>query len=496
MELIFSNLEEGQAEVLFFPVLIADGQIDKLITSLCYDDEKQILKRLKRENFTGKSGQSFVIHDDNQSVVLLGTGQEKKLGPLEWRELAGNMIMYLKKYSAQKVGLDIKYWLKGSSDVARLSQSIAEGIYLASYDFDKYKKTDKDKIKVDIKDLYIYLDKKYINKFQVGFERGKLMAQGTAKGRDLVNEPAGHMTPTFLAQEAESIAKNSQSIKVKIFDKDKIATMKMGAFLGIAQGSSQAPKFIHLIYKPKGKAKDTIALVGKGITFDSGGLNVKPWEGMQQMKIDMGGAAAVLGVFSVLDKIQPKVEVHGIIAACENMSSGSAIKPGDVVTNMQGKTIEIGHTDAEGRVTLADSLAYAQKQGIKKIVDAATLTGAIMFALGPQYAGLYSSDDKLAKDLLKSADLSGERLWHMPLAPEYKDYNESKVADIKNIGITRLGGSILAAWFLKYFVADDVSWAHLDIAAPAFAEKPFNSYTPIGGVGFGVRTFLEWLNSL
>ncbi|MBU1203394.1 leucyl aminopeptidase [Patescibacteria group bacterium] len=494
MELVFSQLEDKQAEILFFPVLTAKGQAEKLISSLAYDDEKSILKRLKRENFTAELGQSFVIHDDNQSVVILGTGQEKKLSPLEWRELAGNIIIYLRQYSAQKVGLDVKYWLKGTGDAARLAQSIAEGLYLANYEFVKYKKNDKSKIKVDIKELYIYSAEKQAYKFRAGFEIGRLMAQGTAKGRDLVNEPAGHMTPNFLAEEALSIAKNNKNITVKVFDKEKISQLKMDAFLGISKGSSQPPKFIHLIYKPKGRAKDKIALVGKGLTFDSGGLNVKPWEGMQQMKIDMGGAAAVLGVFSVIDKLQPKVEVHGIIAACENMSSGSAIKPGDVVANMQGKTIEIGHTDAEGRVTLADSLAYAQKQDIKKIVDIATLTGAIMFALGPQYGGLFSSDDKLSKDLLRSANLAGESLWQMPLAPEYKDFNESKIADIKNIGTTRLGGSILAAWFLKYFVEDDVAWAHIDIAAPAYAEKPFNSYVPTGGVGFGVRTFLEWLN--
>lgn len=492
MELIISKTDDQQAEVLFLPVLSAKGQVEKLIVSLGYEGKESLLKRLKRENFTGQKGQFFVIHNNTQSTVLLGSGQDKKIGPNEWRELAGHIVSYLKKYRAKKIGLDLKYWLKGTNDIAHLAQTLAEGLELANYEFVKYKKADKKKITVDIKELHIYLTKQTVT-FKTSFALGILLAKGAIKGRDLINEPAGHMTPSFLAEEAMAIAKNSKNIKVKIFDKEKIKQIGMNAFLSIAQGSNEPPKFIHLIYRPQGRIKDKVSLVGKGVTFDSGGLNVKPWEGMQQMKLDMSGAAAVLGVFSVLDKLQPKVEVHGVIAACENMSSGSAIKPGDVVTNLQGKTIEIAHTDAEGRVTLADSLAYIQKQGVKKVVDIATLTAAIIIALGPQYAGLFSSDSKLAKQLLKASELSGEKIWQLPLAQEYKDTNESVMADIRNIGNTRLGGAIIAAWFLKYFIADDISWAHLDIAGPAYAEKALNSYVPAGGVGFGVRTLLEWL---
>ncbi|MCD4760643.1 leucyl aminopeptidase [bacterium] len=506
MELVFLSEENQEAEVLFFPVLKNEKAISGLFKALDYEDEKSILARLKKENFKGNKGQIFVIHDQAQMVVLLGSGQEKKLSLEDWRQLAGTMISYLKKYKATKIGLAAKYWLKGSGDLERLGQAIAEGLQLANYSFDKYKKPDKEKIKVNIKELFIYLDNKPASrrrdsasrgghkvKFQKGFELGLLMAQGTVQARDLINEPAGKMTPSLLAEEAIAIAKGNKNVSVKILDKEKITKLKMGAFLSIAQGSNQEPKFIHLIYKPKGKAKAKIALVGKGLTFDSGGLNVKPWEGMNDMKIDMGGAATVLGVFSVLAQVNPKVEIHGIIAACENMASGSAIKPGDVVTNMQGKTIEIGHTDAEGRVTLADSLAYAQKQGIKKIVDIATLTGSVIAALGPQYAGLFTLDQKLAKDILKYSQLAGENLWQLPMAKEYKDTNKSQVADVKNISSMKYAGSIMAAWFLKEFIEDDVSWAHIDIAGTAYAEKPFNSYVPIGGVGFGVRTLLQWL---
>ena len=303
------------------------------------------------------------------------------------------------------------------------------------------------------------------------------------------------MTPSLLSKEAELIAKENSNISVKILEKAEIKKLGMNAFLGVDQGSDQPPKFIHLIYKPKGKAKDKVGVVGMGITFDSGGLNIKIGDSMSDMKIDMGGAATVIGLFSVLGKVQPKVEVHGIIAACENMPSGKALKPGDVINNMQGKSIEIGNTDAEGRVTLADSLAYTQKQGINTIIDLATLTGAEMIALGTHYAALYSNSKKLNTEILKAVDVSGEKIWPMPLPEEYIELNKSNIADIKNIASTRYGGSITAALFLQFFIEENVNWAHLDIAAPAYAEKPLNSYTPIGGVGFGVRTLLEWLIS-
>jgi len=503
MELIFRKEENQEEEVLFVPTLKDDKAITNLIKSFDYEDEKDVLARVKKENFKGNKGQVFVIHDDKQVLVFIGTGQAKKLTTEDFRKTAGHIIAYLKKYKANKIGLVAKHWLKGTSDISLLAQSLAEGLYLANYDFDKYKKVDKENIKVDIKEIYVYLLASQKVKFTKAWDLGKSLAEGTILARDLVNEPAGIMTPQFLADTAVIIAKANKpasrqggNITVKILEEEAIKKLKMNAFLSIAKGSEARPKFIHLVYKPTGKAKDKIALVGKGLTFDSGGLNIKPWEGMYDMKIDMGGAATVLGVFQSLVASNPKVEVHGIIAACENMPSGSAVKPGDVVRNMQGKSIEIAHTDAEGRVTLADSLAYAQKQGITKIVDLATLTGAVIAALGSQYAGFFSNNDKLAKAILKQAKDTGETMWQLPLAPEYKDMNKSKIADIRNISNTKGGGSIMAAWFLNHFIEDGVEWAHIDIAGPAYIEKSINSYTPVGGAGFGVRTILNWLRSI
>ncbi|OGY94138.1 MAG: hypothetical protein A2406_01500 [Candidatus Komeilibacteria bacterium RIFOXYC1_FULL_37_11] len=499
MELIFKTEEKQEAEVLFLPVLKDNLAIIKLISSFDFRDEQNILLRLKKENFQGNKGDWFVVHNDKQTIVFIGTGQAKKLSAEDFRTTAGYMVAYLRKHHTKKIGLLIKYWLKGTNDLDVLAQALAEGLYLAAYSFDRYKKIDKEAIKFDVKEIFVYLDSLLSGqkaKFIKGWDLGRSLAQGTILARDLVNEPAGVMTPKFLAEIAKNIAKKSKNISVKIFDKEKIAQLKMNAYLSIAQGSPEEPKFIHLIYKPAGKIRDRVALVGKGVTFDSGGLNIKPWEGMVDMKIDMAGAATVLGVFDILAQSDVKVEVHGIIAACENMPSGTAVKPGDVVKNMQGKSIEVAHTDAEGRVTLADSLAYAQKQGIKKIVDIATLTGAAIVALGSQYAGFFSNSDKLAERILKESKNVGENMWLLPLALEYKNMNKSKVADIRNVSEIKGGGAIMAAWFLNYFISEGTDWAHIDIAGPAYAEKEMNSYTPVGGVGFGVRTLFNWLKNI
>lgn len=494
MNLVIKKTDIDEAEILFYPVLKDQQSIHRLVKNLDYEDQKLVFDKIAKAKFVGNKGQIFTMPDVEQTVVLLGTGQEKKLSMQDWREIAGDIINYLKKFEVKNLGIDTTTWLRGNNDIVSLGQAIAEGFELARYDFDSYKQEDEQKIKIKLENIFILSDKAV--QFRKGWDMGLFLAEGTILARDMVNEPAGVMTPTFLAKQAEQIVKNNKNITAKILDKTEVKKLGMEAYLGVDQGSNEPLKFIHLVYKPVAKAKDKVALVGKGITFDSGGLNIKVGDGMAQMKIDMAGAATVLGLFSVISQIKPKVEVHGIIAACENMPSGTALKPGDIVKNMQGKSIEIGNTDAEGRVTLADSLAYAQKQGIKKVVDLATLTGAVMIALGPDYAGLFSNDEKMSKQLLKYADQAGEKIWAMPLPQEYRKLNESLVADIRNIPNTRYGGAITAALFLQEFIEENVAWAHLDIAGPAYAEKPVNSYTGVGGVGYGVRTLLEWLRNL
>jgi leucyl aminopeptidase len=498
MEIKFcsQNIDQQPIEVLFVPVLEDQDQINKAIENLNYEQEKLLLDRVQKEKFSGKFGQTFIIYGDDFIVVLFGFGKESKLTVEDWRKAAGNMVHYLKTHQAQNIGLVAKDWLKGNNNVQFFGQALAEGLSLAAYNFDKYRQTDKNKIDISLEQIYLEIDAKKKNQFKKGWDTGRLLARGVALARDLVNEPANVMTPTFIATTAQMIAKNNKNIRVRILEEEQVKKMGMDAFLSVDRGSDQPAKFIHLVYRPTNQSKRKIAIVGKGITFDSGGLNIKVGDSMEQMKIDMGGAATVLGAFEALGELKPKVEVHGIIAACENMPSGGALKPGDVVTNMQGKTIEIGNTDAEGRVTLADALAYAQKQGADTVVDLATLTGACMVALGTDYAALYANDQSLNKALMQASEVSGEKIWPMPLPEEYKDLNRSHIADIKNIPNTRYGGSITAAMFLQEFINEDVTWAHLDIAGPAYAEKPLNSYTPIGGVGFGTRTILEWLKTL
>jgi len=315
-------------------------------------------------------------------------------------------------------------------------------------------------------------------------------ASAVCFARDLVNRAPSDKTPRRLADLAEAL--KGSGVSVTVMDKAACDSMGMGAFLGVAAGSEQPPKFIHLTYTPA-RPKKRVAVIGKGVTFDAGGLDLKTAEGMLRMKDDMSGAAAVLGLMRALPKLAPSVEVHGLIAATENMPSGSAIRPGDVLRAMNGTTIEIGNTDAEGRLTLADALCYAREH-VKpdEMIDMATLTGACVVALGPLCSGLLANDHALAGRLLHAAGAAGESVWRLPLIDEYREGLKSEVADLNNVG-PRGGGAITAALFLKEF-AGDTPWAHLDIAGPAFTERD-TPLAPKGATGVAVRTILTYLTA-
>jgi leucyl aminopeptidase len=319
-----------------------------------------------------------------------------------------------------------------------------------------------------------------------------VFAQATWFARDLVNAPANEVHPTHLAQVATRLAREA-GLRVRVLGQPECGRLGMGAFLAVAAGSRQPPKFIHLTYAPRGRARRRVALIGKGITFDAGGLDLKTAEGMLRMKDDMSGAAAVLGVLRALPRLAPPVEVHGLIAATENMPSGSAFRPGDVLRAMNGTTIEVGNTDAEGRLTLADALCYARARvEPDEVVDLATLTGACVIALGPLCTGLFANDQGLADRLLRAADQAGERFWQLPLIDEYRENLKSEIADLNNVG-PRGGGAITAGLFLREF-AGDTPWAHLDIAGPAFTEKDL-PLAPKGATGVAVRTLLTYLTA-
>lgn len=459
--------------------------IDKLL-------EGQLSKAAKIDLFKGKKGEiinliSFGSVVPSQ-VVLVGLGEKDKFNLNELRKIFGTIS---KKYKlkADSITLSIKDLIANFKE-DEVYHAIVEGVELGNYTFHKYKKEEK-KNKLQ---TFIIAETKENPSLQKIIAKAKAYSQATILARDLVNEQPTVATPSYLADLAMQIAESDTRIKCKIFEKKDCEKMGMEAFLGIARASATPPKFIYLQYTPKIKTKETIALVGKGITFDSGGINVKPGDAMKEMKMDMSGAAAVLGVFSIIGKIKPKVNVIGLIAATPNLIAGTSLVPGDVVKALNGKTIEILNTDAEGRVTMADSLSYAVKEGATQIIDFATLTGACMVALGEEYAGLFSNNEDLAKKVQNAAEIEGELVWPLPLADEYKEQNESSVADIANIPSSRYGGAITAALFLKEFV-NDVPWVHLDIAGPAFAYKDTELSTK-GGTGRGVRTALRLLEEV
>jgi leucyl aminopeptidase len=368
------------------------------------------------------------------------------------------------------------------------AQAVAEGALLGTYRFDKYLKEKNGKVVQAL--TVLEPDRRSAAAARDGVRIGRITAEATCLARDLVNEPANVVTPTFLARRAAEIAK-AGGLTLRVLDRAECAKMGMGAYIGVAQGSEEPPKFIHLTYAPK-RPRRKLVVIGKGITFDSGGLDLKTADGMLRMKGDMSGAAAVLGIFEALPRLGLPVEVHGLIAATENMPSGTAQRPGDIVRAMNGLTVEIGNTDAEGRLTLADALAYAVKH-IKpdEMIDMATLTGAVVIALGLGVSGLMANDDGLAGRLLSAADGAGERMWRLPLHDEYKEGLKSEVADLNNISSQRGAGAIVAGLFMREFT-EGVPWAHLDIAGTAFTERDL-PLGPKGGTGVGVRTVLAYL---
>ncbi len=425
-------------------------------------------------------------------MLTMGLGEQKDLTRETVREAVGAALQEARRLKAQRVAMALPD-VPGHT-VAEVGAAVAESALLFGYAYTTFKAaTDAKKLPDSV--TVIVADERTRASVRKAVDRVIAVNDGVTLTRDLVNAPAEHVHPAELASTARAIARKSKGrITAKVLDRKECEQRGMGAYLAVAKGSEFPPQFIHLTYTPAKKSKRTVAVVGKGITFDSGGLSLKPADAMMTMKLDMAGAAAVLGLFRVLPAIAPNVTVHGIIAACENMPSGKAMRPGDVVRASNGKTIEILNTDAEGRLTLADALTYAVQLEPDAIVDLATLTGACAVALGEEIAGLMSNDDDLEDALEDAADATGEKIWELPLPARYRSLIESDVADLRNIATSRYGGTLTAGLFLKEFV-DDVPWAHLDIAGPAFAERPMASYIGKGGTGFGVRTLVQWLST-
>ncbi|XVE71141.1 hypothetical protein DITRI_Ditri10aG0126500 [Diplodiscus trichospermus] len=442
------------------------------------------------EDFTGKAGQSTVLRLPglgSKRVGLIGLGQSASF-PAAFRGLGEAVASTAKTAQACSVAVVLAS-SEGFSNELKLNaaSAIASGTVLGIHEDNRYKSESK---KPQLKSVDILglgtgpeLEKK--------LKYAEDVSHAIIFGRELVNSPANVLTPAALATEASKIGSlYSDVLSANILTAEQCKELKMGSYLGVAAASANPPHFIHLCYKPpSGPIKTKLALVGKGLTFDSGGYNIKTGPGcsIDVMKIDMGGSAAVLGAAKALGQIKPSgVEVHFIVASCENMISGTGMRPGDIVTASNGKTIEVNNTDAEGRLTLADALVYACNQGVEKIVDLATLTGACVVALGPSIAGVFTPSDDLAKEVFDASEASGEKFWRMPLEESYWESMKSGVADMVNTG-GRQGGAITAALFLKQFVDEKIQWMHIDLAGPVWNDKKRVA------TGFGISTLVEWV---
>jgi len=439
---------------------------------------------VQTKDFKGKAGSAARVRLGNNSAVksltLVGMGKKSQFKSA--RAMGPAAATDIKAEKPKTVAVV----LPGGDCLGAVAEDMLSGLYL-----DNRFKTGEGVEKAAMVEKLSFYGVEAGKDAEGALKKAQAFSEGVRLTKDLVGAPANYVTPQALAETARSIAGEYEGWSVKVMGRKECADLNMGAYLAVAQGSMDPPEFIHLSYKPKGEAKKKLVLVGKGLTFDSGGYNLKAGAGsmIELMKFDMGGAGAVLGAAKTLAGLAPEgVEVHVIVAACENMISAQAYRPGDILKASNGKTIEVLNTDAEGRLTLADALVYAEKLDPDAIVDAATLTGACIIALGGEYGGMWTGDDNLAAALEAAATSKGENFWRMPLAEEYKPNIKSEIADLKNVG-GREGGSITAALFLQEFVTKKTPWAHLDIAGPVWNPKKG------GATGFGARTLAQWVLS-
>jgi leucyl aminopeptidase len=435
--------------------------------------------------FKGKEGSSAVTRVGANSpirkVAIVGLGKADAFKLESLRRAAAAAARLSKKEKVKTLGLNLPIW---QNDAALSAQAIVEGLELALHQDHRFKSEEDKALKLEQVDLLGFGGQ------DAAITQARQICLGVILARELVAAPANIVTPIAMAEAAEAIAQE-YGLELQILEQADCEKLGMGAFLGVAKASDLPPKFIHMTYRPAGTPRKKLAIIGKGLTFDSGGLNIKgAGSGIEMMKTDMGGAAATLGAAKAIGALKPDVEVHFISAVTENMISGRAMHPGDILTASNGKTIEVNNTDAEGRLTLADALVYTDKLGLDAMVDLATLTGACIVALGEDIGGLWTADEAIAAQLSQAAELAGEKFWQMPIEEKYFDGLKSVVADMKNTG-PRAGGSITATLFLKQFVKD-TPWAHLDVAGPVWTDKE-SGYNNAGATGYPVRTLVNWV---
>ena len=464
-------------------VAVAEGDRDLDLPDL-------VSAALRESKFSGRAEEVLtVLSTGPRKVTLIGLGKRDALTLRTMRAAVTAAGRTAKKHRDPQIAILFPYTLPGL-DGEQTVLAVADAAAQSDYKYDPYitVRTEQKRFPIRATVLAPALESKRVRALA---ETARAIAAGVITVRDLGNTPPNELTPARLAERAVEVAEEV-GIKCTVYGKREIERMKMGGLLAVNRGSTEPPRFVVMEYAPK-RAKKHVALVGKGITFDSGGISIKPSERMEEMKFDMCGAAAVIGTVEAAARLQIPVKVTGIFAATDNLPSGSAYKPGEIITMMSGKTVEIVNTDAEGRMILGDALHYASRLEPDHLIDYATLTGACVVALGSEAAGLFSNNDELAQMLIESGERAGERVWRLPAWDDYKELIRSEWADMKNSG-GRWGGAITAAVFLKEFV-DCPSWAHLDIAGTAYAEAE-NAREARGATGAGVRVTIEFLQSL
>ncbi len=491
----FRKFFDVDVEALCLSLFEGEGLEDELLRELDRRLHGVIASALASGEVKGKLGETFYVPAMGalaaRRVLLVGAGKRSEFTWERIRQVAGTAARLLRQRGVRSMALVRRSTL----ELSRSAQAAVEGILLGLFDPGTYKTQEREERTIE--EVRLVAEGESEAEIQRGIERGMILAKATNFARNLVNEPASVLTPVEMARRAEDMAAR-YGLDLEVLDEARMKELGMGALLGVARGSDEPARLIVLRYFPEGDEAllsrlETVALIGKGITFDSGGLSLKSAEGMEQMKYDMAGGAAVLGALRALAQLRPKIKVLGLVPATENMPSGRAQKPGDVVRTMSGKTVEVINTDAEGRLILADAITYARQLGAQKIVDLATLTGACVVALGSVYAAIFGNDQALVERLIAAGRTAGEKLWPLPLDPEYREQLKSEIADLKNVG-GRKAGAITAAYFLKEF-AEETPWAHLDIAGTAWLEES-KPYLASGPTGMGVRTLAEFVCQL
>ncbi len=492
---ITGNFTEANVEALAVAVFKKEKASAGILKELDQLVGGTLAALIKTEEFKGEIGETALLRFVPKGKVkasrlmLIGVGDKTDYSSSDIAAVAGGATRFLRQRSIKSFAL----LPRCDSPAGEIAQNSMQGFVTSQFELDKYKTKDKNDKTVD--SFVICVEGARASELKTGLDRGQIIGESMNFTRDLANEPPNILHPTEMAKRAQAMAKQA-GLKCEILDEAKMEKMGMGSLMSVSHGSAQPAKMIVLTYAPAkntGKKGDLLALVGKGITFDTGGISIKPSEGMDAMKYDMSGGATVIGTMRAVAMLKPTVPVIGVIAAVENMPDGKASRPSDVVTAMNGKTVEILNTDAEGRLILADAVAYAEKQGATRIVDMATLTGAVIIALGDLNTGIMGNDQAFVDEIIACGKEAGEDFWQLPVSKEYSKQIKSDIADIKNIGPRGKAGTIMGAVFIQEFV-DKAKWAHLDIAGTAWSDNA-KAHQSKGPTGVAIRTLLKLIDN-